>query len=247
MVKLSVNVNKIATLRNSRGKNQPNLMEAVKNLSAFGADGITVHPRPDGRHILYSDVRDIKRYLKTLKAVEFNVEGRPDSSFLQLMQETQPDQCTLVPDGPSALTSNAGWRLEEHLSFLKPVLKLLKQNKIRSSLFIDPFTLTKKELLALNKLKPDRVELYTEAYADAYSTPQKEAVIQTYISAGHKIRALGIDLNAGHDLNLNNLAWFLQKIPHIKEVSIGHALICESLYQGLKPTLQKYLTTCHRK
>ena len=163
------------------------------------------------------------------------------------MQETQPDQCTLVPDAPAILTSNAGWRLEEHLSFLKPVLKLLKQNKIRSSLFIDPFTLTKKELSALDHLKPDRVELYTEAYADSYSTPQKEAVIQTYISAGQKIRALGIELNAGHDLNLNNLAWLLQKVPHIKEVSIGHALICESLYQGLKPTIQKYSAICRRK
>ena len=295
MVKLSVNVNKIATLRNSRGNNQPNLIEAVKNLSAFGADGITVHPRPDGRHILYSDVRDINQYLKPLKAVEFNVEGYPDSSFLQLMQETQPNQCTLVPDAPSVLTSNAGWRLQEHLSLLKPVLKLLKQNKIRSSLFIDPFTLTEKEFLALSQLKPDRAELYTEAYAAAYSSylvdsssshenpshqktssfprtresrnlkrealfiglpgPQKQEpsssqinkIIQTYISASEKIKALGIDINAGHDLNLKNLSWFLQKIPHIKEVSIGHALICESLYHGLKPTVQKYLSICHKK
>ena len=244
MARLSVNVNKIATLRNSRGKNQPNLMEVVEKLVDFGVKGITVHPRPDGRHILYTDVRDIKQFLRTTTYVEMNIEGYPSSDFLQLIEEVKPDQCTLVPDPPTALTSNAGWAVQENHDFLKTVLLSLKKNKIRSSLFIDPFTLTKKELSALKSLNTDRVELYTEAYADAYDSPKQNTVTQVYVEAAHKTSELGIELNAGHDLNLKNLAWLLKVIPQIKEVSIGHALICESLYRGLKTVVREYLTIC---
>lgn len=241
MTRLSVNVNKIATLRNSRGKNQPDLMEAMKKLIHFGVKGITVHPRPDGRHILYTDVRNVKQFLKTQKEVELNVEGYPSSHFLQLMEEIRPDQCTLVPDAPTVLTSNAGWTVQENFDFLKKVLTSLKKNQIRTSLFIDPFTLTEKELLALSRLRPDRVELYTEAYAAAYCTPQIETIIHVYARAAEKLNTRGIELNAGHDLNLDNLAWLLKKIPQIREVSIGHALICESLYRGLENVIKDYL------
>ncbi|MDE0519059.1 MAG: pyridoxine 5'-phosphate synthase [Oligoflexia bacterium] len=244
MTRLSVNVNKIATLRNSRGKNQPNLMEAVKKLIGFGVKGITIHPRPDGRHILYQDVRDIKQYLKVQKEVELNVEGYPSTDFLQLMEEIGPDQCTLVPDAPTTLTSNAGWRVQENKDFLHSALASLKKNNVRTSLFIDPFTLTEKELHTLSYLQPDRGELYTETYASAYFTPQKESVIRTYIEAAEKLMNQGIRVNAGHDLNLDNLAWLLKKIPQIKEVSIGHALICESLYQGMETVVHKYLAIC---
>ena len=244
MTRLSVNVNKIATLRNSRGKNQPDLMEVVKKLVGFGVKGITVHPRPDGRHILYTDVLDIKGYLKTKTEVELNVEGYPSTDFLQLMEEIQPNQCTLVPDTPSVLTSNAGWKVQENTDFLKPVLESLKKNNIRTSLFIDPFTLTEEELHALGHLQPDRGELYTETYASAYFTTQKETITHTYSEAAGKLVNKGINVNAGHDLNLDNLAWLLEKIPQIKEVSIGHALICESLYQGLETVVRKYLAIC---
>ena len=245
MTRLSVNVNKIATLRNSRGKNQPHLMEAVEKLIHFGVKGITVHPRPDGRHILYTDVREIKQFLKKHTRVEMNVEGYPSSDFLQLIEEVKPQQCTLVPDPPTALTSNAGWTVQENFHFLKKVLLSLKKNKIRSSLFIDPFTLTEKELSFLNLLKTDRVELYTEAYATAYGSPKQNTVTQVYMESAQKITQLGIGLNAGHDLNLNNLGWILKKIPQIKEVSIGHALICESLYRGLETVVKEYLAICN--
>ncbi|MDE0119660.1 MAG: pyridoxine 5'-phosphate synthase [Bdellovibrionales bacterium] len=244
MTRLSVNVNKIATLRNSRGKNQPNLIEAVKQLIGFGVKGITVHPRPDGRHILYQDIRNIKQQLNTQKEVELNVEGYPSADFLQLMEEIKPDQCTLVPDAPTALTSNAGWRIQENRDFLHSVLESLKKDNIRTSLFIDPFTLTEKELHTLDYLQLDRGELYTEIYASAYFTPQKESVTRTYIEAAEKLMNQGIKVNAGHDLNLDNLTWLLKKIPQIKEVSIGHALICESLYQGMETVVRKYLAIC---
>ena len=244
MTRLSVNVNKIATLRNSRGKNQPDLIEAVKKLIYFGVKGITVHPRPDGRHILYTDVRDIKQLLTIHKEVEINVEGYPSTEFLLLMKEIQPDQCTLVPDAPTVLTSNAGWSVQENFDLLNNVLTSLKKNKIRTSLFIDPFTLTEKELIALSKLKPERVELYTEAYAAAYRTPKRGTVTQVYIHAAEKLIKEKIELNAGHDLNLDNLLWLLKKIPKIKEVSIGHALICESIYKGLENVVKEYLAIC---
>lgn len=244
MTRLSVNVNKIATLRNSRGKNQPNLSVAVKKLINFGVTGITVHPRPDGRHILYKDVRQIKKQLKKHPKAELNVEGYPNEKFMALMEEVKPTQCTLVPDSATVLTSNAGWKTQKNFHFLKHILKILKKNNIRSSLFIDPLTLTKKELEFLVELKPKRVELYTEIYAKAFFTPQKDRVTRIYISKAKKLINHGIELNAGHDLNLNNLAWLLKKIPQIKEVSIGHALICESLYQGLETVVQKYLNIC---
>ncbi len=244
MTKLSVNVNKIATLRNSRGKNQPDLIEAVRKLIHFGVTGITVHPRPDGRHILYKDVLQIKKCLKKHQKVELNVEGYPSQKFMTLIEEVKPAQCTLVPDAPSDLTSNAGWKIQKNRALLTHTLKSLQKNKIRSSLFIDPFSLTKKEEKGLVQLSPDRAELYTEAYADAFFTLKKSTITQTYISTAKKLIAYGIELNAGHDLNLNNLAFLLKKIPEIKEVSIGHALICESLYQGLKTVVQKYLKIC---
>ena len=244
MTRLSVNVNKIATLRNSRGKNQPNLMEAVKKLIGFGVKGITVHPRPDGRHILYQDVRNIKQYLNTQKDAELNVEGYPSSHFMELMEEIKPDQCTLVPDSPNALTSNAGWRIQENRDFLHSVLESLKAYNIRTSLFIDPFTLIEKELHTLVDLQSDRGELYTETYASAYFTSQKESVTRSYIKAAENLMDQGIQVNAGHDLNLDNLAWLLKNIPQIKEVSIGHALICESLYQGMEKVVKKYLAIC---
>ncbi len=244
MTRLSVNVNKIATLRNSRGKNQPNLVEAVKKLIHFGVTGITVHPRPDGRHILYKDVRQIKKQLKKHPKVELNVEGYPSAEFMTLIEEVKPAQCTLVPDSEVVLTSNAGWKIQKNFPLLEHILKVLKKNKIRSSLFIDPFTFKKKELELLVELMPKRVELYTEAYANAFFTREKDHVIRTYISTAKKLINHGLELNAGHDLNLNNLTWFLKKIPHIKEVSIGHALICESLYQGLETVVKKYLKIC---
>ena len=246
MVRLSVNVNKIAVLRNSRGKNQPDLAQAVDTLLTLGVQGITVHPRPDGRHILYSDVRQIGQKLNNLPKVELNVEGFPGAPFLRLLKEVRPDQCTLVPDGPDVLTSNAGWRLQKSFDMLQPVLAFLKQHKIRSSLFVDPFTLTEKELSALIQLRPDRVELYTEEYASAFATTKGEEVLKVYSEAGQKIHAQGIELNAGHDLNLKNLPCLLTRLPQIKEVSIGHALICEALYEGLSVVVKKYLNVCRQ-
>ena len=244
MVTLSVNINKIAVLRNARGKNEPNLTEAVEKLMGWGVKSITVHPRPDGRHILYEDVREIKQLVSS-KRVELNVEGYPSSDFLQLMEEVKPDQCTLVPDAPSVLTSNAGWKVEQNFNFLKPILESFKKQKIRSSLFIDPFTWTEKESQALKQLKPDRAELYTEAYAKAYAEKrQTPVVVEVYAKTAKQCAKNGIGINAGHDLNLDNLAYLLEKVPEIKEVSIGHALISEALYTGLETTVKKYLAIC---
>ena len=249
MAQLSVNVNKIATLRNARGQNQPNLIEAVKKLISFGVQSITVHPRPDGRHILYKDVRDIALLLQTFKQKELNVEGYPSPSFLKLMEEVLPSQCTLVPDPPKALTSNAGWEIQKNFAFLKKVLFFLKQKKIRTSLFVDPQALNTKELQSLSQLKLDRAELYTEAYAKAYSTNQKEEGTHIYTEVAKALVAKGIEVNAGHDLNLKNIKYLLKKVPQIKEVSIGHALICEALDLGLKTVTKKYLRICahHQK
>ena len=245
MVRLSVNVNKIATLRNARGKNIPNLLGVVRDLIGYGVKGITVHPRPDARHILYKDVRDIKQLLKEFPSVEFNVESYPSPSFLELMEEVRPHQCTLVPDSPSVLTSNAGWRFQENKVLIQNVVQFLKKRKICSSLFLDPLTLNKAELNALCELKPDCVELYTEHYAVAYSSsPQKTSLIQVYIQVAQTLSEYGMQINAGHDLNLDNLAYLLNSVPQIQEVSIGHALICESLYQGLKPVVDQYLQIC---
>ena len=279
MVKLSVNVNKAAVLRNSRGGSEPCLIQIVKDLIQWGAWGITVHPRPDGRHILYQDVRDIAQCVQKTPSVEFNVEGYPSEKFLNLIAETGPHQCTLVPDPPEVLTSDQGWSLEESFVFLEKTLSFLKKHKVRSSLFIDPLCLS---LDALQKLKPDRVEFYTGHWARAFdcssqktsaplndaayqpvsgfgrlgssqktSTPLNDTVrltlneeclkiLQVYKEASESIVRMGIGINAGHDLNQKNLRILLEGVPLIQEVSIGHAFICESLYEGFKVTLEKY-------
>ncbi len=244
MTRLSVNVNKFALLRNARGQNRPNLLRVVEDLVGFGVKGITAHPRPDERHILYQDVKDIKNFLKEHPLVEFNVEGYPDDSFLQLMEQIAPNQCTLVPDPPDALTSNAGWKLEHHKSLLAEVLAFLKKHQIRASLFIDPFTLDKKQQAVLKSLAPPRVELYTKEYADSWPGVQKESVTATYTRTAEILSTMGIEINAGHDLNLDNLPYFLKKVPYVREVSIGHALVCEALYGGLKEITHAYLQIC---
>lgn len=237
MTTLSVNVNKIATLRNARGKNNPDLLKMVLDIIAFGAEGITVHPRPDGRHIRTADVYDIANAIN----VEFNIEGYPSKDFLDLIKKIRPAQCTLVPDPPEALTSNAGWKIEENQNFLQKTVEFLHENGVRSSLFIDPEQIKPAEIELLHKIGTDRVELYTESFANHFGTPRAKAVITIYREVATKIKALNIDLNAGHDLNLINLRGLVTEIPFIKEVSIGHALICDALYFGLKETISRYL------
>ena len=253
MVKLSVNVNKIATLRNSRGGNDPHLLSFVKKLIQRGVEGITVHPRPDGRHILYQDVRDIGRWIQkqSSKKIELNIEGYPSKSFLTLIKEVQPHQCTLVPDPPEALTSNQGWNLPQNQDSLKVVLKQLQNHSTRSSLFIDPLLFHKEDFTVLKKLSPDRVEFYTGAWAQQHNHLEKqkisstnsksaENVLNIYQDLSKKIDSLGIGINAGHDLNQKNLAPLLSACPLIQEVSIGHAFVCESIYEGLDKTLYNY-------
>jgi pyridoxine 5-phosphate synthase len=237
MTKLSVNVNKLATLRNSREKNNPDVLQMTLDIISFGAEGITVHPRPDGRHIRVSDVHAISNAI----AVEFNIEGYPDQPFMNLVKEIKPAQCTLVPDSPDVLTSNAGWDIEKHVNFLQEVVDSLHQSGIRTSLFIDPITITPHAIELLSQTKTDRVELYTEAYADAFGTAEQAAVTAIYKHIAAQVNQLGIGLNAGHDLNLDNLGYFIQEIPTILEVSIGHALICDALYLGMKDTISRYL------
>lgn len=237
MTKLSVNVNKLATLRNSRGGNNPNVLEEALDIISYGAHGITVHPRPDGRHIRKDDVYSIAKAIR----VEFNIEGYPDKDFINLVKEIRPAQCTMVPDLPHVLTSNAGWLIEKNVDFLKKVIAELHQEGIRTSLFIDPHTLSSKDIELLKITGTDRVELYTEAYATDYGTNKGGATLQTYKNAATAINDLGIELNAGHDLNLNNLRPFLKEIPTVKEVSIGHALICDALKFGMKETISRYL------
>lgn len=251
MTRLSVNVNKLATLRNSRGKNTPNLAVWVDKIIRLGAYGITVHPRPDGRHIRFQDVRDIhsviyhynceiKSQVFSRNPVELNIEGYPSPEFLELMEQIKPDQCTLVPDPPEALTSNAGWDLKSHEAMLRQVLRELHQIPTRTSLFIDPKTFTDDAAAALVRLKPGRIELYTEAYADHFAAPERETVTATYKKLAEVARRNAIGVNAGHDLNQNNLGFLLEQIPWIDEVSIGHALICEALEQGMSTTLANY-------
>ena len=241
MTKLSVNINKIATLRNARGKNQPDLIEFTRLIAQSGADGITVHPRPDERHIRYTDIHRLKELLLGYKDLEYNIEGYPSEKFIHLMKTVQPHQCTLVPDPPHVLTSNAGWCVNDKRSFLKKVIKQLQDKGIRVSLFIDPFTIKKEDMEALKDIAPKRIELYTEKYAEAWGTDQKTAVTESYRRLAEETRALSIGVNAGHDLNQQNLAFLLRQIPFIKEVSIGHALICEALKEGLKKTITNYL------
>lgn len=233
MTKLSVNINKIALIRNSRGGNLPDLAKAVSDIVRFGAQGITVHPRPDERHIRYQDVRD----LKPLLSVEFNIEGYPNDKFMQLVMEVKPDQVTLVPDPPEALTSNAGWDTLKHKYLLKEVISILHKSGIRTSVFID----TDLKLMdGAAKTGTDRIELYTEDYAKNYSASPEKAIAD-YRKAAIRAYELGLGINAGHDLNLYNLAYFHKHIPHLAEVSIGHALISDALYMGLENTVQLYL------
>ena len=241
VTKLSVNINKIATLRNARGKNQPDLIEFTRLIVESGANGITVHPRPDERHIRYNDIHSLKELLLSYKGLEYNIEGYPSEKFIHLMEKVQPHQCTLVPDPPHVLTSNAGWCVKDKRSLLKRVTKRLQDKSIRVSLFIDPFTIKKEDMEALKDIAPNRIELYTEKYAEAWGSPQLETVTESYRSLAEKTRALSIGVNAGHDLNQQNLAFLLKRIPFIREVSIGHALICEALKEGLKKTITNYL------
>jgi pyridoxine 5-phosphate synthase len=233
MTKLSVNINKIATLRNARGGNVPNVVEAALNCEKFGAQGITVHPRPDERHIRYNDVRDLKRVVST----EFNIEGYPNESFIKLVLEVKPHQVTLVPDPPEAITSNSGWDTLTHRSFLTHVVAIFKENGIRTSIFIG----TDIDLIEAAALcKTDRVELYTEPYATHFPIDREKAVAP-FVRAAEAATKAGLGLNAGHDLDLHNLKFLIERIPQIAEVSIGHALISDALYLGLETTVQKYL------
>jgi pyridoxine 5-phosphate synthase len=233
MTKLSVNINKLATLRNSRGGNTPNLIQAAKDIEAFGADGITVHPRPDERHIRYADVHELKKIVTT----EFNIEGNcQEQKFVELVLQTKPTQVTLVPDAQNQLTSNHGWNCIEHGSYLKDIVALFKNAGIRTSLFLDP---DPKQVAAAKATGTDRIELYTEFYASHYSINKQEA-IHNYIEAANAALEYGLGINAGHDLSLQNLQFFAQNIKGLQEVSIGHALICDAIYLGLHNTVQLY-------
>ncbi len=232
MTKLSVNINKIATLRNARGGNNPDVVKTAMDCESFGAEGITVHPRPDERHIRKSDVLDLKGVLK----VEFNIEGYPSPEFIDLVLKVKPAQVTLVPDRPDQLTSNAGWDTRANQEFLTDVLDVFRKGGIRTSLFVNADN-AMVEYAA--KAGADRVELYTEPYATLYPS-DKEAAIAPFVEAAKRARSLGLGLNAGHDLSLVNLAYLHQNIPWIDEVSIGHALICDALYLGLKKTIESY-------
>ncbi len=233
MTKLSVNINKIATLRNARGGNNPDILSAALALERFGAQGITVHPRPDERHIRYQDVRDLAPILTT----EFNIEGYPSPDFCALVNEVRPAQVTLVPDAPEQLTSNHGWDTVAHRSFLQETVAMFKEKGIRTSLFVDADTRMVEGAAAVGA---DRVELYTEPYAASYSESRAKAV-KAFVEAGGCCRELGMGLNAGHDLSLQNLKYFHSRLPWLDEVSIGHALICDALYFGLEKTVRKYL------
>jgi pyridoxine 5-phosphate synthase len=233
MIRLSVNINKIATLRNARGGNTPDVIEAAKRLESFGAQGITVHPRPDERHIRYADVRALTKVVST----EFNVEGNPNQNFIDLVLEARPAQVTLVPDAEDVLTSNAGWDTVKHKDFLKEVLLKFKANNIRTSIFVDPEL---EMVQGAADLGADRIELYTESYAQGYSKDKVKA-IKPYVICAEEAKKLGLGINAGHDLSLENIEFFAEKLPFIDEVSIGHALISEALYDGLEPVVKSYL------
>lgn len=233
MTRLSVNINKIATLRNARGGNNPDVIQAAQDCERFGAQGITVHPRPDERHIRYRDAIELKKVVTT----EFNIEGYPDERYLKLVHEVKPAQATLVPDGPDALTSNAGWDTIKHEAFLKKIVGEIKSWGVRVSVFVDP---QENMVRGAKTVGSDRVELYTEPYAAHYHQ-DKHAAVQQYIEAAKAAHALGLGLNAGHDLDLHNLKFLKHSLPNLDEVSIGHALICDALYLGLENTIQLYL------
>lgn len=233
VTKLSVNINKFATLRNSRGGNNPDVVKAAKDAQLFGADGVTVHPRPDERHIRYSDVREIKKIITT----EFNIEGNcTEQKFTDLVLETRPHQVTLVPDALDQLTSNHGWNTIEHKTYLQEMISIFKNAGIRVSIFVDPVTEMVEGAAATGT---DRIELYTEAYA-AHFAADKHKAVAPYVAAAEKAKELGLGLNAGHDLDLDNLQFFKQQISWLDEVSIGHAIVCDALYLGFQNTIQMY-------
>lgn len=234
MAKLSVNINKIATLRNSRGGNVPNLLTVAADVQKFGGEGITIHPRPDERHIRYQDARDLVPVVHT----EYNIEGNPIKKFIDLVLETKPTQVTLVPDADDAITSNAGWDTIKHKNFLQEVIQEFKSNGVRTSIFVDPVA---KMIEGAKETGTDRIELYTEAFASQYGEGNKEEAIKPYAEAAKVANELGLGINAGHDLSLDNIQYFKENIPGLLEVSIGHALISESLYLGLENVINMYL------
>lgn len=233
MTRLSVNINKIATLRNARGGNMPDLIRTAIDCERFGCEGITVHPRPDGRHIRYHDVYELKKVVCT----EFNIEGYPSEDFIKLVLEVKPQQVTLVPDPPDALTSNAGWKVLDHLPFLSSVIAAFHSAGIRTSIFSDTNT---DNIRAAVQTGTDRIELYTEPYANDYAK-SREMAVAPFIEAAKVANQIGLGVNAGHDLNLKNLKYFADSVPGLMEVSIGHALICDALYFGLENVIQLYL------
>lgn len=232
MTNLSVNINKIATLRNARGENVPDLLKVAADCEAYGAQGITVHPRPDERHIRYSDVRDLKKVVST----ELNIEGNPIESFVELVMEVLPAQVTLVPDAHDAVTSNAGWDTVAHRDFLTEIVSLFRSKGIRTSIFLDP---DPKFVEAAAATGTDRIELYTESYASAYASG-REAAVAPFVETARRALQYGLEINAGHDLNLENLRYFVETVPGLQEVSIGHALISDALYLGFENTIQLY-------
>lgn len=232
MTQLSVNINKIATLRNARGGNVPDLLQVARDCERFGAQGITVHPRPDERHIRYQDVLDLKDVVTT----EFNIEGNPTPAFMKLVEQVRPTQVTLVPDAPDALTSSAGWEVDRHRDFLVEILSQLRSWGIRSSIFVGTDL---QNLDVAASIGTDRIELYTEPYATQYPKSREQAVAP-FVRAARHAQSLGLGINAGHDLSLENLAFFSQSIPQLAEVSIGHALISDALYLGLEETIRRY-------
>jgi pyridoxine 5-phosphate synthase len=234
MTKLSVNINKIATLRNSRGGNNPDVLQAAIDIQNFGAEGITVHPRPDERHIRYADVYELKKIITT----EFNIEGNPkEQKFVDLVLANKPEQVTLVPDAQGQLTSDHGWDTKKNKEYLIEIISVFKKAGIRVSIFVDPDV---EMVFAANETGTDRIELYTEGYARQYATGNKQQAIDAYVAAAQKANQLGIGINAGHDLDLKNLKYFSQHIPGLLEVSIGHALITDALYLGLENAVQLY-------
>lgn len=233
MTKLSVNINKIATLRNSRGGNVPNLLQVAKDLQQFGAQGITIHPRPDERHIKYQDAYDLKSIVHT----EYNIEGNPVKKFMEMVLEIKPTQVTLVPDADDALTSNAGWNTIKHKDFLSEIIQEFKSNNIRTSIFVDP---TIEMIEGAKKTGADRIELYTEEFAHQYNLGNEKG-IEPYVQSAIRANQLGLGINAGHDLSLENIQFFKQNIPYLLEVSIGHALVAESLYLGFDNVINMYL------
>ncbi|MBL7867007.1 MAG: pyridoxine 5'-phosphate synthase [Flavobacterium lindanitolerans] len=233
MTKLSVNINKIATLRNARGGNVPDLLQVAKDIQRFGGQGITIHPRPDERHIRYQDARDLKPIVYT----EYNIEGNPEQKFIDLVLEVKPTQVTLVPDAVDAITSNAGWDTVKHQDYLKEIIQEFQRNGIRTSIFVDPVL---EMIEGAKKTGTERIELYTEAFAHQYGLGNNEGILP-YVEAAKLANELDLGINAGHDLSLDNIQFFKQNIPNLLEVSIGHALISESIYLGLENVVNMYL------